>query len=170
MNIRDSNGRLDMSAVRKDNDVLSQRQEYPSVVERSSMEYTAEWVNNVCLPQRAQSSCPLRSMETYQQRKVALSCPAMSVRSKTSKTAWARSLIEMELKQMKERQKLNKESRELEQGMKRDELERQRKWAELRERRQLQEMEARQAWLEEDMGIDSDDSDLGFDQGEQVQE
>jgi hypothetical protein len=56
--------------------------------------------------------------------------------------------------------------------MKRDELERQRKWAELRERRQLQEMEARlaKAWLEEDMGIDSDDSDLGFDQGEQVQE
>ena len=93
------------------------------------MEYTAEWVNNVGLPQRAQSSCPLRSMETYQQRKVALSAPAMSVRSKTSKTARARSLIEMELKQMKERQKLNKESRELEQEMKRDELERQRKWA-----------------------------------------
>ena len=136
------------------------------------MEYTAEWVNNVGLPQRAQSSCPLRSMETYQQRKVALSAPAMSVRSKTSKTARARSLIEMELKQMKERQKLDKESRELEQEMKREELERQRKWAELRERRQLQEMEARlaKARLEEDMGIDSDDSDLGFDQGEQVQE
>jgi hypothetical protein len=74
MNLRDSNGRLDMSAVRKDNDALSQRQEYPSVVERSSMEYTAEWVNNVGLPQRSQSSGPLRSMETCQQRKVAFPC------------------------------------------------------------------------------------------------
>jgi hypothetical protein len=33
-------------------------------------------------------------------------------------------------------------------------------------------MEAKlaKARLEEDMGVDSDDSDLGFDQGEQVQE
>jgi hypothetical protein len=38
MNIRDSNGTLGMSAVRKGNDlladVLSQRQKYPSVVEK----------------------------------------------------------------------------------------------------------------------------------------
>jgi hypothetical protein len=38
----------------------------------------------------------------HQQRKVAVSAPAMSVRSKTSKTVQAINLIEMELNEMKE--------------------------------------------------------------------
>ena len=104
--------------------------------------------------------------------RAALSAPAMSVRSKISKSAVVKDMLELELKHMKEKQKLDKEGRELELEMKKQEIERRHKFEELQERRKLQELEIKlaKAQLEGRLEIDDEEQDLEFNRGEIVNE
>ena len=92
MNKRDSGGRLDMSAVRKAHSVSARM----SDDNQSAMDYTATWVNTMRPPEWPQLIGQIR-------QGFAKSAPALSIKSKSSRSARARSLIEIELKQMKER-------------------------------------------------------------------
>ena len=168
---RDHRGRLNM-AVRKEHhfggtNLMSLEQEHASL-----SNYTADWVNRVELPEKAHSTRSVGNVEPnqQQQRRVALSAPAMSIRSKASKSSLARNMLELELKHMKEQQKLDRETRELEREMKEQEIEKLCKLKELEEKRRLQELEIRLAkvQLEEQLGIDGEDSDLGSNRGEEV--
>ena len=88
---------------------LQQRQEH--------LDYTTEWVNSAELPERAHSTSPVRvtelgTIETL--RGGSRPAPALSVRSGGSnRSIIARTKLELELKHLKEKQKLDQEQREL---------------------------------------------------------
>ena len=101
-------------------------------------------MNSIELPERAHSTSPVKvtelgTIETLQW--VARSAPAFSIRSGGSnRTIIARPKLELELKHLKEKQKLDQEQRELQLEMHRWEME-QKKLAELEEWRRLHELE-----------------------------
>ena len=101
---RDKDGRLNMDAVRED----------------SSAQYTAEWLNNVELNPKAHSDT--QDVNEIPVSKVPRSAPALSVKSKQTNAGISRSKLEMQLKHLKEQQRLNREARFLKLEMQRQEL------------------------------------------------
>lgn len=174
MSKRDSNGRLDMSAVRRDHHSASNELLQGQVVE-SSRDYTARWVSSVEPPTRAHSVGPGKVTQPLagdpQQLPACYSAPALSVRSKISnRSNLRRNRLELELKHLREEQELFKEKREFELEMRRQEIEREQRLAEWDERRKVQQLEARlaEARLEEQLEAEDEDMDPEWNQGEEV--
>ena len=172
---RNSNGRLNMDIVREDD-----REE--SVVlplgdenvphQRPSSQYTAEWLERVEFSQTARSLSQEQgvgsSIKDHFPR-VSKSAPALSVKSRRSASEMSRGKLQLQLQQLKKRQALEKETREVELEIKRWELEleREKRLAELAERKALQELEDQlaEAKLVEQLEVDWDDQYLGSDDG-----
>jgi uncharacterized protein YjbI with pentapeptide repeats len=125
----------------------------------ASAQYTAEWLEGQEIPERANSDA-LNMRERASPRVTTRSAPAFSIKSKRSVAGIAKSKLELQVKQLKEKQQLEKEARNIEWEIQRQELEMQRKQrlAELSEMKELQEMEARlaQAELMEQLEYDGD--------------
>lgn len=175
---RDHAGRLDMDTVRGGT-AQEQQVHNPAVGEVflshnwNTLDYTAAWVNQVEPPQEARSlSAPKDAApdSRHTRRKAARSAPALSTRSRVSnKSTVVRSKLELELKYMREKQKLDKEQREIDLEMKRQQIEREQKLAELEERRKLHELEAKlnEAQLQEQLE-DDEEQDLESNEGDDV--
>ena len=143
--------------VRSSGYLLQQRQEH--------LDYIAEWVNRVEFPERAHSTCPVKTTEPIvgeNRQRVTRSAPALSIRSGVSnRSTIVRTKLELELKHLKEKQRLDQEQRELHLEMQRHEIEQQKKLAELEERRRLHELEVRlaEAQMQEQLEHDEGDPD-----------
>ena len=97
----------------------------------------------------------------------------LSVRSGASnRCIIARTKLELELKHLKEKQKLDQEQRELQLEMHRWEMEQEEKLAELEEVRRLHELEIRltEARMHEQLEYDGDDPDERSNQSDEYRE
>jgi Ser-tRNA(Ala) deacylase AlaX len=105
---RDNDGRLNMDAVRDEREGVS-------------TQYTAEWLSNVQMPPKAHSV--VQDINEPHSPRVSRSAPALSVKSRQSNAGISRSKLELQLRQLKERQQLDWEAWHLELEMQRQELE-----------------------------------------------
>ena len=108
MSRRDSNGRLDMSAVREQHAPRDLLQQSNKAVEKNALEYTAQWVDSVELSERARSVDPCtHTAGVVNQPRPSHSVPARSVRPKVSSASHTRrTRLELELKHLREEQQL----------------------------------------------------------------
>jgi hypothetical protein len=140
--------------------------------QRPSSQYTVEWLERVEFPQAARSlsqdqGVGLAIKDPFP--RVSRSAPAWSVKSTRGAGEASRCKLQLQLDQLKKRQALEKETREVEMEIKKQELEleRERRLAELAETRALQELEEQLAETEfvEQLVDDWDDQYLGSDDG-----
>ena len=164
----EQSGYYSTERVRSSGYLLQQRQEH--------LDYTAEWVNRVELPERAHSTCPVKITEPIvgeTRQRVTRSAPALSIKSGVSnRSTIVKTKLELELKHLKEKQRLDQEQRELHLEMQRHEMEQRKKLAELEERRRLHELEVRLAetQMQEQLEHDEGDPDSRSNRGDDYPE
>ena len=90
---RDNDGRLNMDAVRDERESVS-------------TQYTAEWLSNVQMSPKAH--CVVQDINEPHSPRVSSSAPALSVKSRQCNAGISRSKLELQLRQLKERQQLDR--------------------------------------------------------------